>query len=85
MTDDEFDVLDELYFVQSFQELIGLTGMESLKLRSILSVLYEKGWIRIFNGIDNEVPKEQVDLTLKAEDYIFLASKEGLMAHNTTD
>ena len=85
MTDDEFDVLDELYFVQSFQELIELTGMDGLKLKEVLSVLYEKGWIRVFKGVDNEIPKEQVDLNHRAGSYIFLASKEGLMAHNTTD
>ncbi len=85
MTDNEFDVLDELYFVQSFHELVELTGKEDTKLRKILSALYKKGWIRVFKDIDNEVPKDQLDIMLYAQDYSFLASKEGLMAHNTTD
>lgn len=85
MTDDEFDVLDELYFVQSFHELVDLTGKETDALRNILSNLFEKGWIRIFKEVDEEVPQEEIDLINHAEEYIFLASKEGLMAHNTTD
>ncbi len=85
MTDDEFDVLDELYFVQSFHELVDLTGKEGENLRKILSDLFEKGWIRIFKEVDEEVPIDEIDLNHRAEEYIFLASKEGLMAHNTTD
>ncbi len=85
MTDEEFEVLDELYFVQSFKDLVDLTSRESGKLRDILSQLHQKGWIRILDGVDDEVPKDRVDLINHFEDYFYLASKEGLMAHNTTD
>ncbi|XOV93663.1 MAG: hypothetical protein ACFHWX_02915 [Bacteroidota bacterium] len=85
MTDDEFEVLDELYFVQSFQELTSLTQKDPNLLRNVLSDLYEKGWIRVFKGIDDEISKEDVDWIKHSSDYLFLASKEGLMAHNTID
>jgi len=85
MTDDEFEVLDELYFVQTFHELIKLTGKEAEELKRILSVLYDKGWIRVFKEVDEEIPVEETDWIHHAERYIFLASKEGLMAHNTAD
>tara|TARA_B100000989_G_C19206788_1_gene330061 strand:+ start:107 stop:469 length:363 start_codon:yes stop_codon:yes gene_type:complete len=85
MTDDEFEVLDELYFVQTFHELIELTGKEAEELKRILSVLYDKGWIRVFKEVDEEIPVEETDWIRHAERYIFLASKEGLMAHNTAD
>lgn len=85
MTDDEFEVLDELYFVQSFGDLVDLTGKESQPLTDILAKLYEKGWVRVLEGVDNEVPKDALDLSNRSEQYHYLATKEGLMAHNTTD
>ncbi len=85
MTDDEFEVLDELYFVQSFQDIYVTTAKSKNILIEVLSALYERGWVRVFKEVDEEVPVNELDFLEHADDYLYLASKEGLMAHNSTD
>jgi hypothetical protein len=82
MSDLEFDVMDELYFVISFEELLNSLGISELQLKEILSGLYGKGWIKVFSQIEEELPDENVDLENQYIKYFYLASKEGLMAHN---
>lgn len=83
MTDDEFDVLDELYFVQSFDQLVSLTAKAEPDLISILKVLFKKGWIKVLAGVDDEVPPGQIDWVHAVQTYHFLATKSGLLAHNS--
>lgn len=83
MTDDEFDVLDELYFVTSFEQLLEGTEMDSGKLIQVLKEIYQKGWVKIMETVDDEVSKDKLDLDNKADGYFFLATKEGLLAHNS--
>lgn len=83
MTDEEFDVLDEMYFVQSFEELVKLTGKHTAELIPILDCLYQRGWIKVLRTMEEEVSPEQVDLKNKAGSYFYLASKAGLKAHNS--
>jgi len=83
MTDEEFDVLDELYFVISFEELKEATMMPPDKLVNVLLSIYEKGWVKVMETVDDELPESQIDLINRASDYIFLATKSGLLAHNS--
>lgn len=82
MSDLEFDVLDELYFVQSFKDLLQLTELEENELKPVLEKLLAKGWIRCFKDITEEVAKSELDFELEFRKYYYLASKEGLLAHN---
>lgn len=82
MTDDEFNVLDELYFVQSFEELVKLSGYDPDQLVPIISSLFDQGYIKIFKNMDDEWTVEE----LTKECYpisFFLATKKGLLAHNS--
>ena len=82
MTDAEFDILDELYFVTPFAELLAAAEIEKEALGKTLVSLYEKGWLRVYSERDTEIKPESEDLHRNLEHYLFLASKEGLMAHN---
>lgn len=82
MSDLEFDVLDELYFVVSYTDVLSGTGLEDMELKPILVKLFRKGWIRCYEEPDQEVVENEVDLEVKFRSYYYLASKEGLMAHN---
>jgi len=84
MTDKEFDVLDELYFVTSFTDLLGSTGMQEQELQKCLVGLFEKEWIKCFKTVSEEESRQQTDLQHKYRDYYYLASKKGLLAHNQT-
>lgn len=83
MTDDQFDVLDELYFVQSFDQLLHLTGKPANELIPVLVEIYQNDWIKVMGTVDEELTPDQVDLENSAEEYFFLATKKGLLAHNS--
>lgn len=82
MTNDEFDVLDELYFVQNFDEIIELTSYKPERLLSVLKSLKKNEWIKVLMNADEEWASD--DIT--NDQYLishFLATKKGLMAHNS--
>lgn len=81
MTDDEFTVLDELYFVIAFDQLSAELGMPEGKLIAILLNLYQKGWVRILETVDEDIPELPDGNQIKS--CFFLASKKGLQAHNS--
>jgi hypothetical protein len=82
MKDEEFDVLDELYFVQSFDFLMKETALNAEKLASTLKSLIQKGWVKCFNDRPALEPIHEKSLEEKWESYFYLATKEGLLAHN---
>lgn len=82
MTDSEFDLLDELYFVIHFDEVFKKLNWEKDVLIKELFNLLEKKWIKILN------PKSMLEITTPPDtkEYAqccFLATKKGLMAHNS--
>lgn len=82
MTDLEFDVLDELYFVNSYENIQEETEIEEEDLKKILQSLFNKGYIKCYRDADHEMDDGEVDLETQFKNYFYLASKKGLMAHN---
>jgi hypothetical protein len=82
MTDLEFDVLDELYFVISFDDLKGATELDTETLRKVLFGLLEKHWVKCFGDHEEEIEPETLNFEQNYRQYAYLASKEGLMVHN---
>ena len=82
MTDLEFDVLDELYFVIAFEALLEATELEEHELYTCLIELVSKGWVKCFKDMDEELPHSEVDLSRNYKNYSYLATKKGLLAHN---
>lgn len=83
MNDLEFDVLDELYFIQSFQYLKNVLNIEDQILKGTLLDLLEKGWIKCFKNNQDEVFNPQAFFEHEYQNYYYLATKPGLLAHNT--
>lgn len=81
MSDAEFDLLDELYFVQHYSYLRDVLGWEDQLILTTLDSLYQKGMIKCLTEPDQE-RFDQVDLFKEGENLYFLATKKGLMAHN---
>ncbi len=81
MTELEFDVLDELYFVLSYQQLVAACELSEQELVNTLASLYEKGWVKVLQTVDDEAP-EPLELHSKFHTYYYLATKKGLHAHN---
>ena len=84
MSDLEFDVLDELYFIQPYSGLLEVTDLEDKELRQLLGKMLNKGWIRCFRSASDEVPADEIDLQTEYMQYLYLASKSGLLAHITS-
>jgi hypothetical protein len=83
MTDTEFDVIDELYFVTSFDVLAAQVDLPEPDLKYTLQSLLAKGWIKCFKTASEELLPEEIDLDQAYRKYYFLATKAGLLAHNT--
>ncbi|WP_373495608.1 hypothetical protein [Aquiflexum sp.] len=81
MTDEEFDLLDELYFVQPFSYLKETLVWEDELLLATLQSLYEMSYIKCLIEPDTEV-FEKVDIKETGKNLFYLATKKGLMEHN---
>lgn len=81
MTDNEFDILDELYFVQSYNDLKKALGWDDKQLVDTLEGLVKKGWVKCFDGTDSEEVVEQPQLADHYSNYRYLATKAGLLKH----
>ena len=82
MSDTEFDVLDELYCVTPYHELAKQTALSDEELLPCLHTLSSKKWIKCFLNVSEEALPHEVDLDKHFKEYYYLASKEGLLAHN---
>ncbi|OEK05338.1 hypothetical protein [Roseivirga misakiensis] len=82
MTDEEFDVLDELYFVQPLAYLTEELSMSAEEIKPILKQLLEKGWVKCLHNMNDEVFEDELNFDADFEKYYYLASKKGLLAHN---
>lgn len=82
MTDLEFEILDELYFIIAFDELRMQLALEEQNLKKELHSLINKGWVRcMLKGSDDVVETlDSFDSDFKK--YNYLATKAGLLAHN---
>ncbi len=83
MTELEYEILDELYFVISFEDLKLKLSLEEAELKHALSSLLQQNYVKCFGNVSDEIPPEQLDFENKYRIYHYLASKEGLFAHNT--
>jgi hypothetical protein len=81
MTEQEFDLLDELYFVQHYNYLKDMLGWEDEEILTTLKGLYEKELIKCFQAPDKEIFSNPGILE-NGTMYYYLATKKGLMLHN---
>lgn len=88
MTDQEFDILDELYFVTDFETIRQAVGLTEAELKEHLGAMLSKGWVKCFIAGTYEVVSdtgigENLNFDHKYATYQYLATKAGLLAHNT--
>ena len=82
LTEQEFNVMDELYFVTPYSQLKNLVQLSDALLKSTLVVLIQKGFVvqLVFN--ENEYAKNLSGMLNDIENHAYLCTKEGLLAHN---
>ncbi len=79
----EFEILDELYFLVSFDDLREALCYDRSELRVILKSLARKKWVKCYKSVDEDIEWDEVEFENLFDKYHYLASKEGLIAHNT--
>lgn len=82
MTDAEFEILDELYFVKSFDDLTKIFQYEIFSLEEELWSLIAKGWVKIIDTEDQEIRLGKEQYSNQKFNLRFNATKQGLTAHN---
>lgn len=83
MTTLEFDVLDELYFLQSYKYLIETLKLSDDKLKHTLRTLLVNGWVKCYRTPMEELAFESSEFEKDYWNYHYLATKAGLLAHNS--
>lgn len=83
MTDIEFQILDEVYFLQPYSYLAKTLVLTDSELSAGLLSLLEKGWVRCYISPNEEVDYRHCDYKDNYWSLYFLASKKGLVAHNS--
>ncbi len=79
----EYDIMDELYFVISFEELLKILPLDRNILKRGLSRLVEKRWVKCFQNPEQDIDFDDVDYENQFNKYYYLATKEGLFVHNS--
>jgi hypothetical protein len=84
MNEIEFDIIDELYFVTAFSELNRVLDMPDPVLGRYLQLLVERGYVKcFFPDADTEIAYEEAAFAQNYRQYYYLATKAGLVAHNS--
>ncbi|ANQ49209.1 hypothetical protein KMW28_07025 [Flammeovirga yaeyamensis] len=83
MTEKEYELIDELYFVTAFDDLQNELNWTAEDLVNVLRSCIESDWIRCYSAPDIELELSEVNIDDNFKDYLYLASKKGLLKHNT--
>ena len=82
MSEVEYDIMDQLYFVTSFGDVKDLSGLDAPLIAGVLWKFISNGWVKCFDGPEKEVELTEDDFKTNFAKYHYLASKQGLLAHN---
>ncbi|GGF19556.1 hypothetical protein [Echinicola rosea] len=82
MSEEEYDMMDELYFVQPFSYLKEVLNWDDKELLTTLHGLYRKGLVKCLSEPDEEIFQD-AEILKNGRSYYYLATKKGLMEHNT--
>lgn len=83
MEDIFYDILEELYFIQTFDELTRKLNLESNVLQRYLWKMYELGLVKTMVNFDEEIEQNEEEFERNFKKYHYIASKKGLMWHNS--
>lgn len=82
MTDKQYTLLDELYFIQNVDSLQKELGWARDEVIEVLLELFENGWLKVVK-LDEEIEISKETLWQQINQHGFIASKKGLFAHNS--
>ncbi|WP_439882250.1 hypothetical protein ACSX1A_03610 [Pontibacter sp. MBLB2868] len=84
MSENEFDILDELYFVTSYPDLKSTLSLTDNEICAALQSLIRHGYVKIlYPDQDTEHEYNEAEFSKNCQKYFFLATKAGLVVHNS--
>lgn len=84
MTENEFAIMDELYFVTSYPDLKSNSALSDQELCAALRSLIAKGYIKmLYPDPDTEHAYDETVFGQQCQNYFYLATKAGLVVHNS--
>jgi hypothetical protein len=83
MEDIFYDILEELYFIQTFDGIVEKLNLESNVLQRYLWKMYDLGLIKTMVNFDEEIEQNEEEFERNFKKYHYIASKKGLMWHNS--
>lgn len=82
MTDLEFEIMDQLYFVISYDDIVKESNLESSIVRPVLWAMIQRGWVKCLRNPELEIPVDEAQFKANYRNYHYLATKKGLFVHN---
>jgi hypothetical protein len=84
LNDAQFDILDQLYFVEPFNRIVEDTGLSPAVVKDELRNLIAMRYVQVMRfdaGVQDFVRSTMYDAD-NMNDYAYLATKEGLLKHS---
>jgi hypothetical protein len=80
----QFDIIDCLYFVESYENILEDVGKPEPFVRDELRTLIDRGYVNvlIFDEEGGDYHKTAIFDSDNMQDYHYLATKDGLLKHN---
>lgn len=84
LTDLQFQILDSVYFVESFENIREEADATLPVIVAEMRYLIDKGWMQVmqFDEEKDDYVRTAIFDTDHLEEYHFLATRDGLMKHN---
>lgn len=84
LNDLQFQILDSLYFVESFAHVLDEAGAPRPVVIDELRTMIDRGWIQVmqFEPERGDYVRTAIFDTDHMQTYHYLATKEGLLKHN---
>jgi hypothetical protein len=83
LTEAEYDILDECYFINSYEEIFAVIGMEREEFRKIIISLLDRGLIQqlLYNEAHHDYDKQEEYKIEQLEKAKYVITKKGLLLH----
>jgi len=84
LTDVQFQILDSVYFVESFAHIVEEAMEPAAVVKDELRTLIDRGYIQVmmFDQNKGDFSRTTIYDADNIQDYSFLATKDGLLKHN---
>ena len=84
LTELQFEILDSLYFVETFEHVLEESGTTRPIVVDELRTMIDRGWVTVmlYDEEKGDYTRTSIYDTDNMNEYFYLASKDGLLKHN---